>query len=352
MKNQQRINREIVLNSRPAGIPTADNFRLQRTPVADIEPGSVLLRNQFLSLDPYMRGRMNDGPSYATPIEIGQVMGGGTVSKVELSEHQDFKVGDLVVTYGGWQDYCISDGSGLRKIGPEIIPSSLALGVLGMTGFTAYAGLLNIGEPKAGETVVVAAATGAVGSVVAQIARLKGCRVVGIAGGAKKCLYATDELGMAVCLDHHDPDLAQRLQKACPSGIDIYFENVGGAIFEAVLPLLNIHARIPLCGLIATYNKVAGAEGFVPTADILRTILTKRLRMEGFIISDYYGTLYNQFSADMTQWLKDGAIKDREDWVDGLENAPAAFIGMLDGKNFGKLIVNIVEEDPPLQGDR
>ncbi len=341
MNEQQSINRRIVLNSRPNGVPTADNFRLEQTAVADMGSGHVLLKNLFLSLDPYMRGRMSEGPSYAPPVGLGEVMVGGTVGRVERSEHADFKVGDLVAGFGGWQDYSVSDGTGLRKIDPELSPPSLALGVMGMTGFTAYAGLLDIGEPKAGETVVVAAATGAVGSVVAQIAKLKGCRVIGIAGGAEKCRYATEELGMDACLDHHQPDLGQRLQKASPSGIDVYFENVGGEIFEAVLPLLNVHARVPICGLIASYNKVAGAQGSAPTLDVMRAILTKRIRMQGFIIGDFYERLYARFAADMTQWLKAGKIKYREDVVDGLENAPEAFIGMLAGKNFGKLIVKI-----------
>lgn len=341
MNEQQKTNRRIVLRSRPNGVPTADNFRLEQADVADIGPGHVLLNNLFLSLDPYMRGRMSEGPSYAPPVGLGAVMVGGTVARVERSEHADFKVGDLVAGFGGWQDYSVSDGTGLRKINPELAPPSLALGVLGMTGFTAYAGLLDIGEPKAGETVVVAAATGAVGSVVAQIAKLKGCRVIGIAGGAEKCRYATEELGMDACLDHREPDLGQRLQKACPSGIDVYFENVGGEIFEAVLPLLNVHARMPICGLIASYNKVSGAQGSAPTLDVMRAILTKRIRMQGFIIGDFYERLYAQFAADMTQWLKAGKIKYREDVVDGLENAPEAFIGMLAGKNFGKLIVKI-----------
>ena len=251
------INHRIVLNSRPVGAPTLDNFRLEEAPIAAPATGEVLLRTLFLSLDPYMRGRMSDGPSYAAPVALGEVMVGSTISRVEASQHPDFKAGDLVLGQSGWQSLALSNGKALSKLDTAMTQPSLALGVLGMPGFTAYMGLLDIGQPQAGETVVVAAASGAVGSVVGQIAKLKGCRVVGIAGGAEKCRYVVSELGFDACIDHRSPDLKQQLAAACPKGIDVYFENVGGAVFDAVLPLLNTRARIPVCGLIANYNDTA-----------------------------------------------------------------------------------------------
>jgi NADPH-dependent curcumin reductase CurA len=238
-------NRRIVLASRPVGAPRSDNFRLDEAPVPQPAQGQLLLRTLYLSLDPYMRGRMSDAPSYAAPVGIGEAMPGGTVAQVEASQHPDYRAGDLVLAYSGWQDYALSDGRGLVKLDPAMPRPSLALGVLGMPGFTAYMGLLDIGRPQRGETVVVAAASGAVGAVVGQIAKLKGCRVVGIAGGSEKCRYVIDELGFDACIDHHGETLPQALAEACPQGIDIYFENVGGAVFDAVLPLLKVRARIP-----------------------------------------------------------------------------------------------------------
>jgi NADPH-dependent curcumin reductase CurA len=254
MPQQSTINRRIVLNSRPRGAPTADDFRIENDPVPKPEAGQVLLRTLYLSLDPYMRGRMSDGPSYAAPVAIGDVRVGGTVSRVQATRHDDFKVGELVLGYTGWQDYALSDGRGLTSIPYAERHPSHVLGVLGMPGFTAYMGLLDIGRPVAGETVVVAAASGAVGSVVGQIAKIKGCTVVGIGGGEDKCRYVVDELGFDFCVDHHADDVPGRLTAACPKGIDVYFESVGGGVFDAVLPLLNTKARIPVCGLIAAYN--------------------------------------------------------------------------------------------------
>jgi len=303
-----------------------------------------MLRTIYLSLDPYMRGRMSDGPSYAPPVAVGDVMVSGTVSRVEISLHPDYLVGDLVLGYCGWQDYALSDGSGLTKLAAGFSHPSYALGVLGMPGFTAYMGLLDIGKPKAGETVVVTAATGAVGSVVGQIAKIKGCRVVGIAGGADKCHYAVEELGFDVCVDHHGTDLPQRLTTACPKGIDVYFEGVGGAVFDAVLPLLNASARVPVCGLIAHYNTTDLPQGPDRLPLLMRTILTKRITMKGFIIFDDYGPRFDEFSEQMSIWVKEGKIKYREDIMDGLENAPQAFIGLLEGKNFGKLIIRVAND--------
>ncbi|OKB66851.1 NADP-dependent oxidoreductase [Serratia marcescens] len=337
-------NRRILLASRPHGEPTAANFRLETTHVPQPGAGQVLLRTVYLSLDPYMRGRMSDAPSYAAPVEIGDVMVGGTVSRVAASQHPDFNVGDWVLGYDGWQDYGLSDGDGLRNLGPHLPHPSRLLGVLGMPGFTAYMGLLDIGRPQAGETLVVAAASGAVGSVVGQIGKLKGCRVVGVAGGAEKCRYVVDELGFDACIDHHAADFAAQLAAACPQGIDIYYENVGGAVFDAVLPLLNVKARIPVCGIIAHYNATGLPAGPDRLPLLEGLILRKRIRMQGFIIFDDYGSRFDEFLQQMSKWVEEGKIKFREDIVDGLEQAPQAFIGLLQGKNFGKLVIRVADE--------
>ncbi|HIE0649687.1 TPA: NADP-dependent oxidoreductase [Serratia marcescens] len=336
-------NRRFLLASRPHGEPTAANFRLDTVPVPQPGAGQLLLRTVYLSLDPYMRGRMSDAPSYAPPVEIGQVMVGGTVSRVEASHHPDFSVGDWVLGYDGWQDYALSDGNGLRNLGPHLSHPSRLLGVLGMPGFTAYMGLLDIGQPQAGETLVVAAASGAVGSVVGRIGKLKGCRVVGVAGGAEKCRYVVEELGFDACIDHRAPDFADQLAAACPQGIDIYYENVGGAVFDAVLPLLNAKARIPVCGIIAHYNATGLPAGPDRLPLLEGLILRKRIRMQGFIIFDDYGSRFDEFLQQMSSWVEQGKIKFREDIVDGLEQAPQAFIGLLQGKNFGKLVIRVAE---------
>ena len=338
------INHRIVLNSRPVGAPTPENFRIEEAPIAAPATGEVLLRTLYLSLDPYMRGRMSDGPSYAAPVALGEAMVGSTVSRVESSNHPDFKPGDLVLGQSGWQSLALANDKDLNKLDTAMTQPSLALGVLGMPGFTAYMGLLDIGQPKADETVVVAAASGAVGSVVGQIAKLKGCHVVGIAGGADKCRYVVDELGFDACIDHRSPDLKQQLASACPKGIDVYFENVGGAVFDAVLPLLNTKARVPVCGLIAHYNDTTLPPGPDRLGLLTRTLLIKRIKMQGFIIFDDYAHRYGEFFAEMSQWLKDGKIKFREDVIDGLENAPQAFIDLLEGKNFGKLVVRVARD--------
>jgi NADPH-dependent curcumin reductase len=344
MTQKKDINRRIVLKSRPAGAPTPDNFRLEEIPVPAPSSGQLLLRTVYLSLDPYMRGRMNEGPSYAPPVAVGDPMVGGTVSRVEASNHPGFQKGELVLSYCGWQDYALSDGSGLTRLSADFAHPSYALGVLGMPGFTAYMGLLDIGQPKPGETVVVAAATGAVGSVVGQIAKLKGCRVVGIAGGANKCRHAVAELGFDECLDHSGADLPQRLAAACPKGIDVYFESVGGAVFDAVLPLLNTRARVPVCGLVAHYNDSAPPKGPDRVPLLMRTILNHRVKLQGFIINEDYGDRLGEFLQQMTPWVKEGKIRFREDIVEGLENAPKAFIGLLEGKNFGKLLIRVAKD--------
>jgi NADPH-dependent curcumin reductase CurA len=337
-------NRQILLAARPRGEPAPDDFRLVEAEIPEPGPGQMLLRTIYLSLDPYMRGRMNAGPSYATPVEVGEVMEGGTVCAVVKSNLPLFKPGDIVLARAGWQEYARSDGQGVRKVDPAPGPISSALGVLGMPGLTAYAGLLNIGKPQPGETLVVAAASGAVGSVVGQIARIKGCRAVGIAGGERKCRYVQEELGFDACLDHRQPDLAERLKAACPKGIDIYFENVGGAVFDAVLPLLNNFARIPVCGLIAHYNATELPAGPDHVPLLMRNILVKRLTFRGFIVWDF-ASQYPDFLADVGGWLRDGRIKYREDITDGLENAPRELIGLLRGENFGKKLIR-VSPDP------
>jgi hypothetical protein len=323
------------------GKPALEHFRLEQEPVPQAADGEVLLRTIYLSLDPYMRGRMSDAPSYAPPVAVGDVMVGGTVSRVEQSRHAKFAAGDLVLGYTGWQGFAVSNGTGLTKLSPAMERPSRALGVLGMPGFTAYMGLLDIGRPQSGETLVVAAATGAVGSAVGQIAKLKGCRVVGVAGGPEKCRYALDELGFDACIDHRSRELRQQLAAACPNGIDVYFENVGGAVLEAVLPLLNARARIPVCGLIAYYNDDKRREGVDHLPRLMRTMLTRRIEMRGFIINLDYGARFGEFFTEMSGWVAAGRIKDREDIVEGLEKAPAAFIGLLEGRNFGKLIVRV-----------
>jgi NADPH-dependent curcumin reductase len=338
-------NLQIRLASRPSGEPTLDNFELIESEIPIPQPGQMLLRAIYLSLDPYMRGRMNAGKSYARPVEIGEVMEGRTVSQVVTSNLAGYQAGEIVFNPAhGWQEYVLSSGEGTRQIDPIAGPLSYALGVLGMPGLTAYTGLANIGQPQSGETLVVAAASGAVGSVVGQIGRIKGCRVVGIAGGAQKCRYVQEELGFDECLNHREPNLAERLQAACPQGIDVYFENVGGHVFEAVLPLLNNFARVPVCGLIAHYNAAGPAPGPDRLPLLMQHILTKRLTMRGFIVGDFASQL-PQFLADMSQWLGEGRIKYKEDITAGLENAPHELIGLLRGENFGKKIIR-VSQDP------
>ncbi len=345
MSQSSTQNRHWVLASRPHGAPTADNFRLETTDIPQPDDGQLLLRTMWLSLDPYMRGRMSDAPSYSPPVEIGAVMVGGTVSRVEASNHPDYQPGEWVLGYSGWQEYELSDGSGLVKLGENPEHPSWALGILGMPGFTAYMGLLDIGQPKAGETLVVAAATGPVGSTVGQVGKLKGCRVVGVAGGAEKCRHATEVLGFDRCLDHHADDFAEQLKQACPDGIDIYYENVGGKVFDAVLPLLNTQARVPVCGLVSGYNATDLPPGPDRLGLLMGTILKKRIRMQGFIINQDYGHRIEEFQQEMGRWVKEGKIHYREQVTDGLENAPEALIGLLNGKNFGKVVIRVANNN-------
>jgi NADPH-dependent curcumin reductase CurA len=345
MSQSPSLNRRVVLAARPAGAPAAEHFRIESTAVPQAADGELLLRTLYLSLDPYMRGMMNEiAPVYTRSIAVGEPMAGATVNRVVDSKHPKFKVGDLVLGNAGWQDYALSDGKDLMPLGDLAHPSH-ALGIFGMPAFTAYVGLLDIGAPSPGETVVVAAATGAVGSVVGQIAKLSGARVVGVAGGAAKCRYAIEQLGFDACVDHRAPDLDERLAAACPAGIDVYFENVGGKVFDALLPLLNVNARIPLCGFIASYNDGRLPPGPNRLPLLQSTLLQKRIKLQGFIILDHYATRYADFRRDMGAWVTAGAVKMREDIVDGLENAPAAFSGLLEGRNFGKLVVRVATDE-------
>ncbi|MFT4046902.1 MAG: NADP-dependent oxidoreductase [Solimonas sp.] len=338
--------RRVVLAARPAGEPQPADFRFEDAELPALRDGEVLLRVVYLSLDPYMRGRMSTARSYAEPLEIGETMLGGTVAQVVESRARDYAPGDYVLSFCGWQTHAVARAAALRKLDSGAAPLSTALGVLGMPGFTAYAGLKEIGKPLAGETVVVAAAAGPVGATVGQLAKLRHSRVVGIAGGAEKCRYLLDELQFDEAIDHRAPDFAERLEEACPRGIDVYFENVGGAVWDAVLPLLNDFARVPVCGLIAHYNATeadtteAAGGG---TARLMREVLSRRLTIRGFIQSDF-AALYRDFQREMSVWLKAGRIRYREDVVDGLDRAPAAFIGLLRGRNFGKLIIRVALE--------
>ncbi|PZU94149.1 MAG: NADP-dependent oxidoreductase [Chelatococcus sp.] len=333
-------NRRIVLASRPAGRPKPENFRLESMVLPPIGDGQVLLRILYLSLDPYMRGRMSAAKSYAAPTEIGAVMEGGTVAEVVESRHPGLKPGDVVLSHSGWQSHAVAEGKGLRKLDPAVAPVTTALGVLGMPGFTAYAGLLTIGQPKKGETVVAAAASGPVGSAVGQIARIKGARAVGIAGGPEKCAFVRETFGFDAVVDHRSETLAEDLAAACPDGIDVYFENVGGKVWDAVFPLLNSFARIPVCGLIAQYNSEGPFEGPDRLPVVMRQVLSKSLTIRGFIQREF-ADQRPVFDREMAEWIASGAVKYKEDVVEGLEKAPEAFIGLLEGRNFGKLIVKL-----------
>ncbi len=301
----------------------------------------MVLRTVFLSLDPYMRGRMSDAASYAEPVEIGGVMVGGTVARVVESNLKGFTADDWVLSFNGWQDYAVSDGTGVTLLGASPTHPSWALGILGMPGFTAWAGLTQIGKPKPGETIAVAAATGPVGATVGQIGKLLGCRVVGIAGGPDKCAYAVDALGFDACIDHKAADFAEQLAKASPNGIDVYFENVGGKVFDAVLPLLNANARIPVCGLVSQYNATELPAGPDRMNWLLGQVLRKKILIQGFIIFDDFAHLYPEFTKAMSEWIEAGKVKYREEIIDGLEAAPAAFIGLLKGENFGKRVIRV-----------
>jgi len=341
MSQSSTVNRQFVLAQRPKGEPDGDTLRLETVALAKPAKNQMLLRNEYLSLDPYMRGRMSEEPSYAAPVEIGEVMVGGTVSQVVTSDVVGFSEGDWVVAFGGWQDYALSDGQGVIRMGKNPENPSWALGVLGMPGLTAWAGLTQIGQPKPSETLVVAGASGPVGATVGQIGKILDCRVVGIAGGEQKCQHVVETLGFDVCVDYKAEGFADKLQAAVPDGIDIYFENVGGAVFDAVLPLLNAASRVPLCGLISQYNATSLPDGPDRMAYLMGQILRRRITMRGFIVFDDFGHLYPEFSSQMTAWVKDGQIKYREEMIEGLEQAPAAFVGLLRGEAFGKRVIHL-----------
>ena len=339
------ISTQVRLARRPHGVPDDDTYSFVEQDLREPADGQVLLRVVYLSLDPYMRGRMSAAESCADPVDVGDVLVGGTVCEVVESRNAQFAVGDFVLSYSGWQSHALSDGRGLRKLDPSRAPISTALGVLGMPGFTAYAGLLEIGRPQPGETVVVAAATGPVGSAVGQIARVKGARAVGIAGGPKKCAALVDEFGFDAAVDHRAPDFADLLAAAVPDGIDVYFENVGGQVAREVFKRLNLYARVPVCGLVADYNATEAPQGVDRLPGFMGRVLNKSLTVRGFIQSEFTRSHGADFARDMSAWVADGSVRYREDIVAGLENAPEAFRGMLAGRNFGKLLVQ-VSDDP------
>ena len=342
MPPANNVNRRIVLAQRPKGLPDKNTLRLEEAAIPDIKKGEMLLRTHYLSLDPYMRGRMNDAKSYATPVAIGEVMTGGAITEVVASNLDGFEPGDNVVSRSGWQDYAVSDGTEATNLGKNPPNPSWYLGILGMPGYTAYAGLLKIGEPKAGETVVVAAASGPVGATVGQIAKLKGCHVVGIAGGDEKCAHVVNNLGFDHCINHKSDDFAERLASCCPDGIDVYFENVGGKVLHAVLPLLNPFSRIPVCGVVSWYNLTGVPDGPDYSPAIMGTVLRMKVKMQGFIIFDSFTqNTHNEFINDMSDWLKTGKIVYKEQLIDGLENAPAALNDVLLGNSFGKMVVKL-----------
>ncbi|MBX3498891.1 MAG: NADP-dependent oxidoreductase [Alphaproteobacteria bacterium] len=335
------MNRRVLLKSRPQGEPVPANFEIAEAPLPEPTEGQYLSRTIWLSLDPYMRGRMSEAKGYAANTGLGDPMVGGTVGQVIKSRHPKFKEGDFVAEYSGWQSHAVSNGAGVMKLDPKAAPLSAALSVLGMPGMTAWWGLMHIGQPKPGETVVVSAASGAVGSVVGQVAKMKGCRAVGIAGGKDKCDYVVKELGFDACVDYKAEagNLFKAIREAAPKGIDIYFENVGGAVQAAVIPQLNDFARVPLCGLISSYNEMQ----MNPGPD-WRMLLIKRALVKGFIVSDHFNQM-PEFWQEVPPAVKSGRIKYREDIVKGLDAAPDAFIGLLKGRNFGKLLVQ-VSDDP------
>lgn len=342
MPQESNTNRRVVLAQRPNGLPDENTLKVEATVLPQAGPGEMLLRTSYLSLDPYMRGRMNDTKSYAEPVKLGEVMTGQVVAQVVDTNCDGFEAGDYVLAGSGWQDYAVSDGVGIRNLGKSPENPSWFLGILGMPGYTAYAGLLKIGEPKPGETVVVAAASGPVGATVGQIAKLKGCRVVGIAGGPEKCAHVVENLGFDACIDHKADNFSDQLKAACPDGVDVYFENVGGRVLYAVLPLLNAFARMPVCGVVSWYNLTGLPDGpdFGPA--IMGTILRMKVKVEGFIIFDSFpASLFKDFVRDMSGWLESGQVQYKEQVIDGLEHAPAALNDLLLGNCFGKMVVKV-----------
>jgi NADPH-dependent curcumin reductase CurA len=331
-------NRQVLLKRRPTGTPTTEDFEIADGPVPDPGEGEVLVRGLYLSLDPYMRGRMRAARSYAKPVDVGAVMEGRAVGRVVRSRDSGFHEGDYVLGGYGWQLFSAIPATGLLKLDPNEAPLSTALGVLGMPGLTAYVGLSEIGRPQRGETVVVSAASGAVGAVAGQLAKRAGARVVGVAGGADKCRYVESELGFDACIDHRSADLGAKLDRACPNGVDVYWENVGGAVQQAVFPRLNDFGRMVMCGMVSEYNDPEPRPG--PN---LMTAARRRLKIQGFIVSDQWQR-FGEYRAMAAPLLRSGELKYREDIVEGLDRAPEAFIGLLHGRNFGKLLVKLGDD--------
>jgi NADPH-dependent curcumin reductase CurA len=335
-----QVNKQITLAARPSGMPKPSDFKLVESSVPEAKAGEILVRVLYVSVDPYMRGRMNDVKSYAPPAQIGEVMGAGAVGQVVNSQSAQFETGDFVEGFFGWQEYAISDGKGVRKLDPSLGSLSTALGVLGMPGLTAYFGLLDIGKPQRGETVVISGAAGAVGSIAGQIAKINGCRVVGIAGSDQKIAWLRDELGFDAAFNYKTtPDYYAKLEELCPNGVDVYFDNVGGTITDAVFRLINIGARIVVCGQIAQYNDEKPETG----PRLLWRLVVKQARAEGFLVFQF-APRYAEGLKQMAAWLKAGKLKYREQFVDGIENTPRAFIGMLQGENTGKQLVRVAKE--------
>jgi NADPH:quinone reductase len=329
------VNKQIILAQRPEGLPKESDFKLVESPILTPAVGEILVRTLYLSVDPYMRGRMNDVKSYAPPVKLGEVMVGGVVGQVTQSNLAQFQKGDIVEGFFGWQEYGVSDGKGARKIDPQLAPISTALSVLGMPGLTAYFGLLDLGEPQAGETVVVSGAAGAVGSMVGQIAKIKGCRVVGVAGSDAKVDYLVRELGFDAAFNYKTTDdYFKKLKELCPGGIDVYFDNVGGPLTDAVFKLINVKARVCVCGQISQYNLARPEMG----PRFLWKLIEKRARVEGFLVFQF-ADRYPEGLRQMAEWYKAGKMKIREEIAEGIENAPRAFIGMLRGQNTGKQLV-------------
>jgi NADPH-dependent curcumin reductase CurA len=329
-------NTQILFARRPKGWPDESCFEIAERPIPTAGDGEIVVRVHYLSLDPYMRGRMNEGKSYAARLEIGDVMIGGAIGEIVESRHAKLAKGDFVVGAFGWQEYAKSNGAGVMKVDPKRVPLSAYLGAVGMPGVTAYIGLFDIGAPKAGETVCVSAAAGAVGSVVGQLAKMHGCRVVGIAGGKEKCDFVTSELGFDACIDYKRRNLDGDLREATPNGIDVYFENVGGETLDAVLKRLNAFARIPLCGLVSQYNETEsyGVKNFV-------SLLTNRVKLEGFIVSERMDR-WPEALQKLGALVAEGKLRYRETIAEGLRDAPRAFLGMLRGENVGKQLVKMV----------
>jgi NADPH-dependent curcumin reductase CurA len=335
-----QTNKQITLATRPTGMPKESNFKLVESPIPQPGPGEILVRMLYVSVDPYMRGRMNDVKSYAPPVQIGEVMGGAAVGRIIASQNPRFAASDFVEGLFGWQEYAVSNGKGVRKLDPKLAPVSTALGILGMPGLTAYFGLLDIGKPRAGETVVVSGAAGAVGSIVGQIAKIKGCRVVGIAGSDQKVAWLRDELGFDAAFNYKTTeDYVAKLEELCPDGVDVYFDNVGGAITDAVFRLINVGARIVVCGQIAQYNAEKPETG----PRLLWHLIVKQARAEGFLVFQF-ASRYAEGLKQLAEWLRQGKLKYREQFVDGIENTPRAFIGMLQGENTGKQLVRVAVE--------